>query len=100
MKNKVETDGAELYLTGSNNNVVNRDKDELHEKSYESHNHESDRCTERHLRKFWNQKKKTNLSIRFLIDQQNLIIGRKKEGEMSNLSDRACGISWRDEHCP
>lgn len=52
MKYKLEIEGTEPHLTGSNNNVVNRNKNELDEKPYESHNHESDRCTERHLCKF------------------------------------------------
>ena len=79
MKNKIEIEGIEPHLTRSNNNVVNRDKDELDEKPYESHNHESDRCTKRYLCKFWNKQKKTNLSIRILIDQQNLKIAKDKK---------------------
>lgn len=33
--------------------VVNRDEDELHEKPYESHHYEANRRTKRHLREFW-----------------------------------------------
>lgn len=39
-------------LSRSNNNIVDRDEDQLDEETYESHDNESDRRTERNLREF------------------------------------------------
>lgn len=38
------------YLRRANDDVVNRNKDELNEESNESHHYKTDCCTERHLR--------------------------------------------------
>lgn len=40
------------YLRRTNDDVVDGNEDQFNEKSHESHHHESDRCTERHFRKF------------------------------------------------
>lgn len=41
------------FLSGANDDVVNRNKDELDEESDESHHYETDRCTESHLRELF-----------------------------------------------
>lgn len=44
------------YLSRSDDDIVDGDEDELHKEADESHHHESDRRTERHLREFCNSK--------------------------------------------
>lgn len=44
------------YLSRSDDDIVDGDEDELHKEADESHHHESDSRTERHLREFCNPK--------------------------------------------
>lgn len=47
-----KSNSVSKYLSGADDDVVDRNEDQLHEEADESHHHESDRCTERHFREF------------------------------------------------
>lgn len=42
-----------IYLCGTNNDVIDRDENQLHEKTNETHHDEADRNTERDLGEFF-----------------------------------------------
>lgn len=43
---------SNYYLTRTNDDIVDRNEDQLHEETDKSHHNETDRRTERHLREF------------------------------------------------
>lgn len=50
-------------LTRSDDDVVDRDENELHEKPYKSHDHETNGCTNCYLRKLYTEISETVITI-------------------------------------
>lgn len=100
------------YLTRSDNDVVDRNEDKLHEETNKSHDHETNRGTDSYLREFCTQnytieatnarqsQRKTPDLHR--SDPQTCNSTEKSTGTQlsSYLYGRACGNAWRGGRCP
>lgn len=104
---KIQRSNPKNYLRRPNDDVVDRNEDQLHEEADESHYHETDRRTERHLREFYTTKK---LNPNFTTRSTTQIRKNHKYvyacmyicvyGWMRYLCYRACGSAWRGGRCP
>lgn len=75
LKKKLQRSNRKHYLCRPNDNVVDRNEDQLHEEADESHHHETNRRTERHLREFYTTKMLNhNFTTRSTPQIQNITI--------------------------
>ena len=56
------------YLYGSNNDVIDRDEDQLHEETDKTHHNEADRNAESNLREFYTKRCISSVKLKFLQD--------------------------------